>query len=242
MWTECSLQFQLHSNAFATHSRCCLSPPALPALLPPPHTPTPHTQIQDAIGLPVHKSPQEAAAHAAQLMTLFAKQVHLYEGLDSRERGPADELLSLAAASLVAAQRLHQHTSTAHPQQLQQASPAPEDLQYLLQAVVLLEAGVKLRPYSAPLRLGAAWLYGCLGCVPAVTRHFQALDCKHIQMDTVASHLLMPLLLGLGAGEAARKELKRTLALFRDHLQDAGDTLYKAYEHGTHTKVSVTYG
>jgi hypothetical protein len=43
--------------------------------------------------------------------------------------------------------------------------------------------------------------------------------------------------MGLGAADAAEGLLRLSLALFEDHLRDAGDTLMQAFRTGTHTKL-----
>ena len=186
-------------------------------------------QIQWELGLPEHVTPADAVNYAQHLMELHASVQHLYAGLDQRERGPSDELITLAAGYLIRAFQQHQQP----PQQGQDRSGK----KLLLRAMFLLEAGVRQRPYSAPCRLALCWLYAALGCAKAAKKHFDALDTKHIQMDTVASHHLVPLLRALGDHAAADGMLGATEALFRDHLVDAGDTLMMAYNHNTHTKV-----
>jgi hypothetical protein len=196
---------------------CCLCTLVLP------------TQIHADLGGPTFDSPQAAAQHAFQLMALYAAALPHYEGLDERERGPADELLWLAAAALVKAAALET------TQQQQQGSAS--GIGYLLQALLVQEAAAKGRPYCAPVRLGLTGLQGLLGNARAAAQHFGALDVKHIQHDTLSGQHLLPLQLGLGARDAAEGLLRVSLALFEDHLRDAGDTLMQAFRTGTHTKV-----
>ncbi len=95
------------------------------------------------------------------------------------------------------------------------------------------------------------------------------LSIKHVQLDTVASHMLLPALLafpmeegshkaaavilgtsGSGSsaeldyegprhGPSAPKALARTCAFFSDHENDAGETMFQAYMFGTFSKVNV---
>ena len=136
---------------------------------------------------------------------------------------------------MVAAAGLTQHSPGSS------SSGSCASIPYLLQAVLALEAAVKGRPYCAPVRLGLTGLYGLLGNAAGAAQHFGGLDVKHVQHDTLSSHHLLPLLLGLKGGGAAPKAealLGATCALFEDHLVDAGDTLMQAYKNGTHTKAS----
>ena len=174
-------------------------------------------------------------ARALELADLFAEALPLSTGLDERERGPADELLPMAAASLVrgAAAAAAAAATAAAPAAGAQPPPVA-----LLRAAAVLEAGARWRPHSADCRLGLAALYGLLGCAGAAAASFAKTDAKHIQLDTLASHHLLPAALALGAGDAtAAPLLASTLALFEDHARDAGDTLMAAYSQGTHTKV-----
>lgn len=162
-------------------------------------------------------------------MQLYASALPLYQGLDERERGPADDLLWQAAAALVAAATMEASGSR---------SSSSGCIKHLLQAVFVLEAAAKGRPYCAPVRLGLTGLYGLLGDAAGAVQHFSVLDVKHVQHDTLSSHHLLPLLLGLKAPGHTEALLKPMCALFEDHLVDAGDTLMQAYRNGTHTKVS----
>ena len=54
-------------------------------------------QLLDDLRLPLMGSPAEGTAHAVLLMERYVAVQPMYEGLDDRERGPADELPVLAA-------------------------------------------------------------------------------------------------------------------------------------------------
>ena len=82
------------------------------------------TQIEEDLGLPVYEDSEAAVAHARQLARLYADALPLCEGLDDKDRGPADELIPLAVAALVAAWRLSDRAQPVH----------------LLQALALLDA------------------------------------------------------------------------------------------------------
>jgi hypothetical protein len=165
-------------------------------------------------------------ARASELAELFADALPLSKGLDERERGPADELLPLAAAALMRAAAVRGGRADTGPR-----------LVPLLRAAAVLEAGAVGRPFSADCRLGLTALYGLLGAPSAAAAHFAKTDAKHIQLDTLASHHLLPVALGLGADRVTGPLLAATRALFEDHGRDAGDTLMQAYNHDTHTKV-----
>jgi N-terminal acetyltransferase B complex non-catalytic subunit len=192
-------------------------------------------QIQADAGVPHFKAPDAAAQHAQGLLQMYAAALPLYQGMDERERGPADELLWQAAAALVAAATLTNSSSS----KSSSSSSSTASIKYLLQAVLVLEAAAKGRPYCAPVRLGLTGLYGVLGNASGAAHHFSVMDVKHVQHDTLSSHHLLPLLLGLKSQQQTQALLKSTCALFEDHLVDAGDTLMQAYRNGTHTKVGT---
>jgi N-terminal acetyltransferase B complex non-catalytic subunit len=96
-----------------------------------------------------------------------------------------------------------------------------------------------VRPYSAGVRLGAAAAHALLGAAPAAARHVGRLDVKHVQLDSVASHHLLPPLRGLAgpADAALTRLLADTDALFDDHRADAAEAIMSAYRQGSFTKV-----
>ncbi|KAG2494621.1 hypothetical protein HYH03_007140 [Edaphochlamys debaryana] len=201
-------------------------------------------QVRDDCGLPRFPSAAAAVAEAGALLATFRQAQPLQEGLDERERGAADELPPLAAAALVTAAALAPSDSAAVP--------------YLLSAYVMLTDVVRRRPYSGAARIAAASIAGLLAAPAAAAAHLMKLDIKHIQMDTLGSHLLLPPLLAWpdtsapaagaapgGVPEAApapdrsplARALRDTRALFEDHGRDAGETTFTAYNHGMYTKV-----
>lgn len=172
-------------------------------------------------------------------------------GLDERERGAADELPAIAAAALVTSAVL-----------------APSDVDavpYMLAAYGALADAVHVRPYGASMRISLAALATLLGAPGAAAAHMTKLDIKHIQMDTLGSHLLLPPLLtwpyggGMEAAESSShpastldvisgplhqehqqllgRALRDSRAVFEDHARDAGESLFTAYGHGMYTKV-----
>ncbi len=165
------------------------------------------------------------------------------QGLDERERGPADELPTLAASALVTAALRLLRRRRAHP-------PPAAVLRLLLLALLALEAAALTRPYASGARLALAALHALLGGPQRALAHVTALDIKNVQLDSVAGHLLLPALSAFftgGSGAAAEaggkpaaglpKLLRDVLAFFSDHQRDGGETLEAAYRNGTYTKV-----
>lgn len=166
-------------------------------------------------------------AAAIELAELYADALPYSKGLDERERGPADELLPLAAAALMrqsgAAAGSSPGSSPAGGDDL--AAAARPRLEAVLRAIMVLEAGARARPFSGECRLGLAGLYGLLGCPAAAAAHFSKTDAKHIQMDTLASHHLLPVALALGADKvcvAVCAECGRSCVAVVKSLSDIG--------------------
>lgn len=62
-------------------------------------------QIENDLGLPEFKSAAEAEFHAAAIVRLFQSSLPLSKGIDEKDRGPADDVIPLAVASLLAARQ-----------------------------------------------------------------------------------------------------------------------------------------
>lgn len=203
-----------------------------PATLLPPPLPHLCAQVHADLGGPAFSDAAAAQAHAQRLLAQYAAVLPLSQGLDERERGPADELLWLAAAALMAASALQLRGS----QQAAGGASGSAGMGAMLSALLVLAAAAQGRPYCGPVQLGLTGLCGLLGNARGACQHFGIMEVKHIQHDTLSSHHLLPLLLALRADGDARELLEASAALFEDHLRDAGDTLMQAYRAGTHTK------
>jgi len=62
-------------------------------------------QISHGLGL-THGTAAAAEAHTLELLTLYKHSLTLCQGLDPKEKAPGDDLIPLAAASLMAARNL----------------------------------------------------------------------------------------------------------------------------------------
>lgn len=218
-------------------------------------------QIRDDLGRPTLTSCHMAVQSAVQLLDLYGTARPLQEGLDERERGAADELPCLAAASLVTAAVLSLTDTAAVP--------------YLLAAYGILSDAVSIRPFGAGMRIALSAIASLLAAPAAAHAHLTKLDIKNIQLDSLGGHLLLPPLIawpnppslgatatgsasaaagGASAGPSSsavsgpgqdallQAALKATNALFDDHAKDAGETLNTAYIHGMYTKVGWQLG
>ncbi|EFJ39524.1 hypothetical protein VOLCADRAFT_100863 [Volvox carteri f. nagariensis] len=146
-------------------------------------------QIGDDLGLPRLESCEEGVELSRMLLELYGTAQPLQAGLDERERGAADELPVLAAAALATSAGLANSDAAAVP--------------YMLAAYGALSEAVRVRPYGAAMRISMAALASLLAAPAAAAAHMYKLDIKHIQMDTLGAHLLLPPLLTWPHGSAA---------------------------------------
>lgn len=150
---------------------------------------------------------------APSLSPSHAQSLAHSQGLDLRERGPADELPPLAAGALASAACLVSHSATstvpstadssssssASATAQHAASAAAAAAAHLLRAALALEAAAARRPHAAAARLSLGALYCLLGVPDQAVQHLKSLDLKHIQLDSLAGHHLLPPLLAYGA-------------------------------------------
>lgn len=108
-----------------------------------------------------------------------------------------------------------------------------------VQALGILANALDKRPFNGRLNLDICALYGLLGAPQLALQHLERLEVKHIQMDSLASHFILPVLLGYHRTEGLRRLLIETILLFEEHDKDAGETIYTAYQRGTLTKVQT---
>ncbi|MEW5318613.1 MAG: hypothetical protein WDW38_009823 [Sanguina aurantia] len=161
---------------------------------------------------------------ACALMGHYAEAQTHYVGLDGRERGPADELPGLAVAQLMRAAIAAQTDAAALP--------------FIMQAYLLLRASLESRPFSAPMRLAMAAITTLLGCPGLANAQMRKLDIKHIQLDSLGSHHLLPALSCWAPSDPLHSTLlQSTTALFDNHRSDGPETLQGAYKHGIYSKV-----
>ncbi|RMZ52849.1 hypothetical protein APUTEX25_000968 [Auxenochlorella protothecoides] len=145
-------------------------------------------QVEFELGLPRHTSGDQARGAAAALLTTYAAALPLSAGLDAKQRGHGEDLVTLAVTRLLQGHALDLHG-------------------LLPSALFVLEAAQATRTSSAPLRLHAAALYALLGCPRAAAMQLEALGVKQILHDSMTAHWLLPALLDSGAIAAAGEAL-----------------------------------
>eukprot|EP00803_Ostreobium_quekettii_P004295 evm.model.scf_292.2 EVM.evm.TU.scf_292.2 scf_292:7318-20147(-) len=183
------------------------------------HALTGHKMFMD-LGMPGVNTPEASASYARDVLGLFDASIPHLSALDNRELGPADDAVSVACAALMAAQRMQ----------------PTKDLN-VWKAAAVVNAGVSHRPFNPRLVLDLCALFSLLGAPRLAAKHLQRLEVKYIQLDTLASHFSLPVLLSNCCHKEASELVLEMLALFQGHQRDAGETLLMAYQKGTYTKV-----
>uniref|UniRef100_A0A7R9YDF9 N-terminal acetyltransferase B complex subunit NAA25 homolog n=1 Tax=Pinguiococcus pyrenoidosus TaxID=172671 RepID=A0A7R9YDF9_9STRA len=112
------------------------------------------------------------------------------------------------------------------------AEPASR-LEHTIWALHLLERGVKSSPYNHRIRLQALLVYRALGAFLPAIEHYNELQVKQIQMDTL-SYVIVPGLLRLGFFNEAQQQCDRVSRMHRSAARDAAEHCAKAVVRGNY--------
>jgi len=173
---------------------------------------------------------------ATDLMTRYREAREVVAGADPREPTPADTLALLAVNALAAEATSHAARAYANGVGGEiDVDAAAEATRALLVAAACASEAVRNSPNHAELRIGLSVLYTLLGAHDAACETHAALDCKNIQMDTMA-HLELPHLEGGDDGAALNWFAARSDLLATDAGKDITENGVKAYDNGVYTK------
>ena len=125
-----------------------------------------------------------------------------------------------ACAALVSDWRATKHPST------------PPSTLPLVAALLITDAATVLDARAPAPRLAAAALAGALGDAASVHAHFLALSLKHVLLDTVAGHLVLPPLLATGDARTSAHVTSLTLAMHAGATSEVGTSLTAAFDAG----------
>lgn len=183
----------------------------------------------------------EGRAAAGTLMARYRRAKHLVgPGADPREPTPRDALALLATQALAAESAFHAGIHATGDETGAAAAATSEDSLReatlgLLCAAATAEEGLAASPNHAGLRLGLTSLYVLLGAAGAAFETFTPVDCKNIQMDTMAHHVL-PAVEGGAAPDAALAVCRLADILRADTGKDIAEAGVTAYNQGVYTK------
>ena len=204
------------------------------------------------------RSRHAAAQYAMRLYQSFAADT---QGRDPREQGPADELVLVAVGHLVfggqeAAEEVKMmeeengtgHLLHPHPGGSFSASDIAWREVGIVSALVTLEAAIVYRPHHAGYRIAASLLASRLGAKAVAESHVAAMDLKHVQMDSVASHLAVPFLTRLGGFPASSSASSPStypslptvvtdgVHFYENHAGSHPESLQLTFERGSYAK------
>ncbi len=178
--------------------------------------------FQQELGCSRPPSSAAAVEYAVQLIDLFSSNLALSESLDPKDRGHGEDLVALAAGSLVSAINTRDGNANL----------------LLLTAILALEAAQVRRTVAAPLRLSACALYALLNAPAKATAQLTALDVKSILHESMTGHWALPTLLASASPEADfEKWLSGISNLHVDQVLEASESIFTAYEQGTYSKI-----
>eukprot|EP00741_Cyanophora_paradoxa_P000894 tig00000448_g864.t1 len=175
--------------------------------------------VERALGAHRGEGVAQALAAAQGLLGEYEASLSLPLNLEPTERRPGDDLLLLASHRLLDA-----HAATG-------------DAQWLVEAATLLELGLRHSRHNFQFKLLLLRLYSRLGAGVMAARAADALDLKHIQLETLLHAGLGEAVRGLAYGEALGMA-EELLAFHRDAQRDCPDFVANAFRHGSYTKVA----
>lgn len=117
--------------------------------------------------------------------------------------------------------------------------PETEPLKILYEAAVVLQYGRKNSPFNFTFTMLLMEICRELGCVETTMQLFNALEIKHIQVDSL-SYLLLPAALEGALFTEARLQHRNITTFHKQAPADTGDWLSKSFKHGNYSKVSPT--
>ena len=170
-------------------------------------------------------APEELRAEVEGLLDVYERTLPLNRGATGgqREVQHGDALLLLLAERLSIAAR-------AHPRDAAYAFAEPLALQ-------LLEHGIRKSPYNYRLKLQVLRLWGELGAPQAAVEHFNALQVKQIQADTL-SFLVLPLCQNLALFREAFQQCRAVVSMHKFAQRDAADCAGRAAAFGNYPQAA----
>lgn len=182
-------------------------------------------QIEYLCGYVVNLEPEGIMSWARQVMLKHEEATTIIGPRDPREFDFADQLPGLAAASLVHCCR-----------KFNTKNSMVDVFACLVAALVDLQVGVRRAPYNAEMQLALCGLYGILSCLREAEKAFTKLEIKHVQYESVASHHLLPMLTSSCSTSTATAHLDRLIEFHSGQVQNVGDSISLAMEHGNFSK------
>ncbi len=176
-------------------------------------------------------------ALAASMLASHRAAREVVAGGDPREPTAADGLALLAAEALAAEAaseaRFLAETTKKNPN----ADPGSSNgsaavVHAFVSVAAACEEALERSPNHARLRFALVSALTLLGAANAAEAAFAPLDCKNIQMVSLA-HVALPIACGGSGPDVASAHAKRAAVLRADAERDVADATVRAYENGT---------
>eukprot|EP00250_Pteridium_aquilinum_P011770 c20295_g1_i2 orf=219-2018(-) len=155
---------------------------------------------------------------AMDVVKLYVEGLKLSKDLDTQENMHGEELVTLAATSLI-----QLFLRTRHPG-------------YVVEAIVLLEFGLAVQKYSFQYKIMLISLFSTVFCSSIAFEWYKTLDVKNILIETLSHHMLIPLMRSMLWPELSSM-LSETLKFHEDYTKEAADLVIVAYRHCNYSKV-----
>ncbi|KAK4762740.1 hypothetical protein SAY86_008508 [Trapa natans] len=167
----------------------------------------------------IYKLPVDEVESYVQLMVeMYCNSLTLSKDLDPQESMPGEELLSISSNVLV---QLYWRTS---------------NLDYILEAIMVLEFGLSIRRHVWQYKVLLVHLYSHLGTISLAYDWYKSLEVKNILLETF-SHHIFPQMLGSPLWTELNKLLKDYLKFMDDHFRESADLTFVAYRDRNYSKV-----
>ncbi len=163
---------------------------------------------------------------ARQLLDEFIASQKLTKNLEPTERGAGDSLCQLCVHVLL---DVYDRVTAS----------GSDGRSYLLDALTVLELGLKYSPFNFQFKLLAARLYchPAIGAaLPAFTKHFRGVESRYIQHDSM-SHIIMDELVRYGLMNEAISFSGEVVDFHRTHQRDGPEMVTMAYRSTNYSKV-----
>jgi N-acetyltransferase B complex (NatB) non catalytic subunit len=109
-----------------------------------------------------------------------------------------------------------------------------------MEALTLVDAGLKESPYNSQFFLVQLQLYSWIGAIIPATDAYNGLRPKHMQQDTLA-HRIVPVLVHGGGHFIAKQFAEDTYRFHRNSIGDIADNTRTAFTRSSYSKVGWVF-
>ncbi|KAJ0926355.1 putative tetratricopeptide-like helical domain superfamily [Helianthus annuus] len=155
---------------------------------------------------------------AVQMTEMYCQNLPLSKDLDVQESMYGEELLSMSCNVLVQLFWRTKHVG------------------YLLEAIMVLELGLKVRSYVWQYKILLLHLSSYWNALPLAYEWYKSLDVKNILVETVSHHIFPQMLTSPLLADTS-DVLKGYLRFMDDHFRESADLTFLAYRHRNYSKV-----